>query len=94
MTDPYTGAPSQPPRAKHIGAYVTDWLAVTFLSSIVMFGKHLAPETQMAAILMIGGIAGVASWMRGKGLGGSAVILIASWPIAKLLGALGATYRL
>ena len=49
----------------------------------------LGTEAQIMGILTIGAIAGVHIWRRGNAAAGSAVVFLASWPLAKALTALG-----
>ena len=66
-------------------------LAVIVAIFWLLHEKSLGTEGQIAGVVALAGIAGVTIWQRGKGNVGSAVALIASWPMAKLLGPLAAT---
>lgn len=68
---------------------MADYLGILVLGSVILFaGKSDAVDLACAG--GITSIATVAGWMKHKGVAGSAIVLILSWPLAKAIAALGA----
>ena len=68
---------------------MADYLGILVLGSVLLFaGKSDAVDLACAG--GITSIATVAGWMKHKGVAGSAIVLMLSWPVAKVIAALAA----